>query len=122
MIGFTRQGKRQVQRAGSVELSHGAENSSQRHVTIAALGKPGSPGESGLHEAWTLAMTQLAWRTGESDDDYKKRVALPYDDFKARIEGIRTIVAVVEKHTEPARAAKGSAKSKPKPQSKAKTS
>ena len=75
-----------------------------------------------LHEAWTLAMTQLAWRTGESDDDYKKRVALPYDDFKARIEGIRTIVAVVEKHTEPARAAKGSAKSKPKPQSKAKTS
>ncbi|HKP67526.1 MAG TPA: hypothetical protein VJX31_12920 [Casimicrobiaceae bacterium] len=76
----------------------------------------------GLHEAWTLAMTQLTWRAGESDDDYKKRVALPYDDFKARIEGIRTIVAVVEKHTEPARAAKGSAKSKPKPQSKAKTS
>lgn len=75
-----------------------------------------------LHEAWTLAMTQLAWRAGESDDDYKKRVALPYDDFNARIEGIRTIVAVVEKHTEPARAAKGSAKSKPQPKSKAKTS
>ena len=75
-----------------------------------------------LHEAWTLAMTQLGWRAGESDDDYKKRVALPYDDFKARVEGIRTIVAVVEKHTEPARAAKGPAKSKPKPKSKAKAS
>lgn len=76
----------------------------------------------GLHEAWTLAMTQLAWRAGESDDDYKKRVALPYDDFKARIEGIRTIVAVVEKHTEPARGTKGTSKSKPKAKSKATTS
>ena len=73
-----------------------------------------------LQEAWVLAMTQLGWRSGESDDDYKKRVGLPYEDFKARIEGIRTIVAIVEKHTEPARAAKGAAQAKPKAKAKAK--
>ena len=33
-----------------------------------------------LQEAWMLAMTQLGWRSGESDDDYKKRVGLPYED------------------------------------------
>src|SRR5690348_11989877 len=48
-----------------------------------------------LQEAWTSAMTQLAWHTGESGDDYAKRVTQPYDDFKARIEGIKTLVAVV---------------------------
>ena len=73
-----------------------------------------------LQEAWMLAMTQLGWRSGESDDDYKKRVGLPYEDFKVRIDGIRTIVAIVEKHTEPARAAKGAAQAKPKAKAKAK--
>ena len=73
-----------------------------------------------LQEAWMLAMTQLGWRSGESDDDYKKRVGLPYEDFKVRIEGIRTIVAIVEKHTEPARTAKGAAEAKPKAKAKAK--
>jgi hypothetical protein len=73
-----------------------------------------------LQEAWVLAMTQLGWRSGESDDDYKKRVGLPYEDFKVRIEGIRTIVAIVEKHTEPARTAKGAAEAKPKAKAKAK--
>jgi len=72
-----------------------------------------------LQEAWMLAMTQLGWRSGESDDDYKKRVGLPYEDFKVRIEGIRTIVAIVEKHTEPARTAKG-AEAKPKAKAKGK--
>ena len=67
-----------------------------------------------------LAMTQHGWRSGESDDDYKKRVGLPYEDFKVRIEGIRTIVAIVEKHTEPARAAKGAAQAEPKAKAKAK--
>lgn len=73
-----------------------------------------------LQEAWMLAMTQLGWRSGESDDDYKKRVGLPYEDFKVRIDGIRTIVAIVEKHTEPARTAKGAAEAKPKAKAKAK--
>jgi len=73
-----------------------------------------------LQEAWMLAMTQLGWRSGESDDDYKKRVGLPYEDFKVRIDGIRTIVAIVEKHTEPGRTAKGATQSKPKAKAKAK--
>jgi hypothetical protein len=59
----------------------------------------------GLHERWQSAMTQLQWRSGESDDDYKSRVAQPYDDFRERIAGIRTVVAV-EKPAAPAPIAK----------------
>jgi hypothetical protein len=77
-------------------------------------------GLRGLQEAWASAMTQLAWQPGESGDDYSQRVVRPYDDFKARIAGIRTIVAVVEKRTEPARPAKSTAKAKPQSKSKAK--
>jgi len=75
-----------------------------------------------LQEAWTSAITQLSWRSGESDDDYRKRVGQPYDDFNARIAGIRTIVSVIEKYTEPAPPAKGTGNSKaqPKPKAKAK--
>jgi hypothetical protein len=73
-----------------------------------------------LQEAWTSAMTRLAWQSGESGDDYGKRVVQPYDDFNARIAGIRTIVAVVEKRTEPAPPAKSAAKAKPQSKSKAK--
>jgi hypothetical protein len=93
----------------------------QAALKEAKLSRQAVEGLRSLHQAWTLAMTQLGWRSGESDDEYKKRVGLPYEDFKARIEGIRTIVAVVEKHTEPARSAKGSTPAKPKAKAKAKT-
>lgn len=75
-------------------------------------------GLHGLHELWLAAMAQLKWRDGESDDDYKTRVAKPYDDFKDRIAGIRTVVAA-DKPAEPpvpvakARKVKPRAKAKP---------
>src|SRR6185437_14914225 len=40
-----------------------------------------------LHELWLSALTGLAWRSGESDADYKARVARPYEDFRERIAG-----------------------------------
>jgi hypothetical protein len=66
----------------------------------------------GLHEFWLSAMTQLAWRSGESDDDYKSRVAKPYDDFRDRIASIRTVFAA-DKPAEPASGAAKGRKAKP---------
>ena len=69
-----------------------------------------------LHELWLSALTGLAWRTGESDADYKARVARPYEEFKERIAGIR--VALASKPEPPAKRAskqKVSAQANPKP-------
>ncbi len=44
----------------------------------------------GLNERWQGAMTELKWREGESDDDYKSRVAKPYAEFNEHIAGIRS--------------------------------
>jgi hypothetical protein len=46
-----------------------------------------------LHERWLAAMSELKWKSGESDDDYKTRVAKPYEDFRERITLIRTTLA-----------------------------
>ena len=43
-----------------------------------------------LQELWLSAMTALAWHRGESDSDYKTRVARPYEEFSQRIALIRT--------------------------------
>jgi hypothetical protein len=69
-----------------------------------------------LHELWLSALTGLAWRSGESDADYKARVARPYDDFRERIAGIRVIAASKpEPAAKPAGKKKASAKANPKP-------
>lgn len=43
-----------------------------------------------LQELWLSAMNALAWHSGESDADYKARVAKPYEEFSQRITVIRT--------------------------------
>src|SRR5689334_11298778 len=43
-----------------------------------------------LQELWLAAMSALTWHHGESDADYKARVARPYEEFSQRIELIRT--------------------------------
>ena len=69
-----------------------------------------------LHEMWLSALTGLAWRSGESDADYKARVARPYDDFKERIAGIRVVAASKPEPAKPAgNRKKASAKANPKP-------
>jgi hypothetical protein len=69
-----------------------------------------------LHELWLSALTGLAWRSGESDADYKARVARPYDDFRERIAGIRVVAASKpEPAAKPAGKKKASAKANPKP-------
>ena len=69
-----------------------------------------------LHELWLSALTGLAWRSGESDADYKARVDRPYDDFRERIAGIRVVAASKpEPVAKPAGKKKASAKANPKP-------
>ena len=57
-----------------------------------------------LQELWVAAMSELPWHPGETDAEYKSRVALPYDEFSQRIEMIRTSMTesetkVVKKET-----------------------
>ena len=66
----------------------------------------------GLQEIWLTAMTGLSWHSGESDGDYKARVAKPYDEFNQRIEAIRTSMAEDEAKLAAKKAAKP-AKSRP---------
>ncbi len=52
-----------------------------------------------LHEYWIASLAALAWKPGESDDDYKARTAKPYEVFDERIAGIRTVVGTVRERT-----------------------
>ena len=71
----------------------------QAALREATISKQAVEGVRSLQEAFLAALDKLKWVEGESDEAYKKRVAMPYDDFKDRIEGIRKIVAVVEQST-----------------------
>jgi hypothetical protein len=75
------------------------ETAKRKHV-VDALHK--------LQEYWLAAMGQLQWRGGESDDDYKARVAKPYDEFDDRIGGIRTSFAAAEPAPAPVKTTKSS--------------
>ncbi|HTN28355.1 MAG TPA: hypothetical protein VL180_11285, partial [Burkholderiales bacterium] len=58
--------------------------------------------------------TELQWHSGESGDDYKARVAKPYEDFVRRIDGIRTDIAALETKAASKTTAKKAVKSKPR--------
>jgi hypothetical protein len=87
------------------------------------MSKQAVEGVRSLQESWLDSLAKLTWVQGESDADYKARVAKPYDDFRDRIDGIRKIVAVVKENTTPAATRKaapapakaGRAAAKPKP-------
>lgn len=79
--------------------------------------KPAVEALRALHERWLSALTGLAWRTGESDADYKARVAKPYDVFNERIAMIRTDIAASEK---PASTKRATTRAKPHGKSTAK--
>ena len=64
-------------------------------------------------------MAQLQWHKGESDEEYKARVAKPYQEFDEGIATVRTSFAANETPA-PVKAAKAKAQ-KPKQQAKAKS-
>ena len=59
-----------------------------------------------LQDRWLAALSQLQWRAGESDDEYKSRVVRPYDEFDGSIATIRTSLAAAETRPAPAKSAK----------------
>jgi hypothetical protein len=42
-----------------------------------------------IHDLWLKALAELKWKAGESDDEYKARIAKPYDEFRDRATVIR---------------------------------
>jgi hypothetical protein len=46
-----------------------------------------------MHERWLAALQELRWKPGESDEQYKQRIAQPYQYFKERAEAVRTALA-----------------------------
>jgi hypothetical protein len=64
--------------------------------------KPAIEGLNALQQSWLASMAELKWHDGESDEQYKARVAKPYDDFKERIATIRTVLVVEAPAPKPA--------------------
>jgi hypothetical protein len=62
------------------------------HAAMRAATKSRAATESlrALQEFWQKSLAELTWRPQESDDDYKARIARPYDEFRARAEAVRT--------------------------------
>ena len=88
----------------------------QAALKEARISKQAQEGVQSLQEFWLGALNHIRWSRGETDEQYKERVNVrTYSDFRDKIAGIRTIVALVKERTttaQPARA-KGSAKAAP---------
>lgn len=80
----------------------------------AAISQQAAEALKSLQEYWVSSMTNLAWRSGESDADYKARTADPYERFKERIAGIREILTIVKSRTTPPAPAAPKAREKAK--------
>ena len=50
-------------------------------------------GLRGLQDLWLKSLAELKWVVGESDEQYKARVAKPYELFSERAAAIRTVLA-----------------------------
>ena len=73
----------------------------QAALREASISKQAVEGLRSLQEFWLDALIQLKWKQGETDSDYKMRVAGLHDAFRERIERIRKIVSVVKENTAP---------------------
>jgi hypothetical protein len=73
----------------------------QAAIREASISKQAVEGLQSLQEFWVDSLAKLKWKPGESDAEYKTRVASPYEAFHERIEGIRKIVSVVKENTAP---------------------
>jgi hypothetical protein len=60
-----------------------------------------------LQELWAKSLLELKWRPGETDEQYKARVAEPYDAFKERANAVRVALAAHKDKPAPASADKG---------------
>jgi hypothetical protein len=75
-------------------------------------------GLRGLYDQWLKALADLKWVPGESDEQYKARVAKPYTDFREQATEVRVALetpakpGVAAKPSTPAKASSGKGKAK----------
>jgi hypothetical protein len=68
-----------------------------------------------LYDLWLRALAELKWQPGESDDQYKARVAAPYSVFHDRADTVRAdLVAAKTKVAAPAAKPKATVAAAPK--------
>ena len=60
-----------------------------------------------LQDMWAKSMVELNWKPGETDEQYKARVAQPYEIFKERADAVRVAIAAHKDKAAPATADKG---------------
>jgi hypothetical protein len=46
-----------------------------------------------LQELWLKSLSELKWNPGETDEQYKARVAKPYEVFSERVTAVRAVLA-----------------------------
>lgn len=50
-----------------------------------------------LHEFWLKSLHDLKWKKGETDEDYKARIAKPYEVFRAQGVAVKTAMVTTAK-------------------------
>ena len=60
-----------------------------------------------LQALWAKSLVELSWKPGETDEQYKARVAEPYEAFKERATAVRVAMAAQKDKPAPATADKG---------------
>ena len=53
----------------------------------------GPDGLRGLYEHWLKALAELKWKPGETDEQYKGRIAQPYEAFTEQAGAVRVALA-----------------------------
>jgi hypothetical protein len=64
-----------------------------------------------LRDLWLNALAELKWKPGENDEEYKARIAMPYDTFRERASAVRAALSAPKGKTATAAAAPVAAKS-----------
>jgi hypothetical protein len=59
-------------------------------LNAAVKSKPAVETLRALHDYWEKSLVELRWHPGESDAEYKARVAHPYEEFDERAQLVRT--------------------------------
>jgi hypothetical protein len=60
----------------------------------------------GLYESWLNALAELKWKPGETDEQYKTRIAKPYEMFKEQAAVVRVDLEQTATQSAPASSAK----------------
>ena len=74
-----------------------------------------------LQDVWLKSLVELKWNPGETDDQYKARVAQPYEVFKERASAVRAVIAEAKSKAPAATADKGKKSKPPTPPPKSKS-